>query len=135
MIDVVAHIELTNGEGLVAKLSVVAIPLYYRWYLPTDDDHGLKLLQAIQDDKHITSFLDTCDGDIISIQAITAHRSFDDVIGMSYEEAIAYVEGVEEKVIRKVLEDGKAYSIDGSKEEDRVNIWLAHDTVYRAELF
>ena len=129
-------VEHTNGEGLAVEIeSSEDVPMYYRWYIPTEDPNGLTLIKDFKTSEIGKLWmLQRSKDDIISVQAAPSWEKKDEYIGLTIQEGMN--KALENDLIgRVVLEDGKPHRISPDTIKSRINFFVSAEKIYRAEIF
>lgn len=134
----VVNIETSLGEGLVYIEDIdEEYPLYERAYIPFIDEHAWAL-DVLGKSPTVNTyrewFYQRQNSRIVSIMMIPAFEPASRYIDISEKNAfdLAIQDG---KQCRIVMRDGVGELIGPGFVENRINLWVAKDTVYRAEIF
>lgn len=143
MPDYFAQLELTSGEGIVHKISSERrLPCYVRFYADTtkpwnecfEDPNAQHIYELLLEDWGVGEWLGGIVAGVISVQVVPVYPPFPEAIGKRVEEAKEVI--VERGLVpRVILQDGVAAPINADVQNNRVNLWAAHNVIYRAEIF
>lgn len=134
MKNVFVELEKTDGTGLIHCIETKdEVPTYVRWYAPFSEEASSMLYLSLMENP-VTYRWMMEGANLISIYASTAYETYPSVVGLKTEAAKEKVVSGG-KVPRVIKEDGKSFVVTMDLSANRVNLWVSHDHVYRAEIF
>lgn len=134
----VINIETSRGEGLVYIEDIdEEYPLYERAYIPFvgEDAWATEILgKSSTVNTYRDWFYQRQNSRIVSVMLLPAFKEVQGYVDLSEKNAfdLAIQNGMQ---CRIVMRDGIGELIGPGFAENRVNLWVAKDMVYRAEIF
>jgi len=134
----VINIETSRGEGLVYIEDIEEeYPLYQRAYIPFVDEDAWAV-DILGKSKTVETYRDWFyqrqSSRIVSVMLLPAFKEAPKYIDLS--ESIAFDLAIQNGMqCRIVMRDGIGELIGPGIAENRINLWVAKDMVYRAEIF